>query len=201
MKSISSELSSKIESVCMPLDGWTTEDRLKMMAQLITTDKPELVVELGVFGGRSFIAQALALQVVGEGVIYGVDPWRKEAAIEGEIAANATWWSNIDLEAIHRKSMSAIWNNSLEQHAVVVRSESQHCYHLFDNIDIINIDANHSELASCRDFRLYYPRVKKGGWIWVDDTDWASTQKMVGLLDESCELVNNQGHWRLYRKK
>lgn len=195
------DLHQKIATACMPLDGWTTLERLKTMADLITTEKPETVVELGVFGGRSFIAQALALQAIGEGVIYGVDPWRKEAAIEGEVKANADWWAKLDLESIHRQAMNAIWCNSLEQHAVIVRSESQNCYHLFDNIDVINIDANHSELASCRDFRLYFPRVKRKGWIFVDDTDWSSTQKMVGLLDESCDLINNQGHWRLYRKR
>lgn len=195
------KLNQKIATACMPLDGWTTLERLETMAKLITDEKPELVVELGVFGGRSFIAQALALQSIGEGVIYGVDPWRKEAAIEGEIAANATWWSSIDLEAIHRQTMNAIWGNSLEQHAVVVRSESQHCYHLFDNIDIINIDANHSELASCRDVRLYLPRVRKGGHVWMDDCDWETTHKAQQLIAEQCDVVLDEGHWKLYRKK
>lgn len=201
MNSISSQLSEKIDSFAAKLDGWTTPDRLKMMAQLITTEKPELVVELGVFGGRSFIAQAMALKENGEGLIVGVDPWRKAAAVEGENEANVKWWSTIDIEAIHRQAMAAIWDNQLEQHAVIIRSESQHCFQLFDGIDILNIDANHSEIASCRDVRMYLPRVRRGGHIWLDDCDWATTHKAQLLVEEQCEVIMNQGHWKLYLKK
>lgn len=194
-------LNDTIQTTCIALDGWTSPARLYMMADLILGEKPELVVELGVFGGRSFIAQALALKHNGEGLIVGVDPWRKAAAIEGENEANQKWWSTIDIEAIHRQAMQAVWDNQLEQHAVIVRSESQHCFQLFDGIDILNIDANHSEEASCRDARLWLPRVRKGGHVWFDDCDWPSTHKAQAIVGEHCDVVVDNGHWKLYRKK
>lgn len=196
------EMYEEIERICMPLDGWTTFDRLKQMADLIGNRDPKIVVELGVFGGRSFLAQAIALKHYKcNGQIYGVDPWRKAAAIEGENSANAGWWGTIDIEAIHRATMKAMWDAGLEPWATVIRSESQNCHPLFNFIDILNIDANHSEIASCRDVANYLPRVRKDGFIWFDDADWSTTHKAQQIVEQQCDIIMDNGHWKLYRKK
>ncbi|OLE10688.1 MAG: hypothetical protein AUG89_11535 [Acidobacteria bacterium 13_1_20CM_4_56_7] len=195
------ELYNLIGSEMSKLDGWTTPERGIEMAKLILETKPTVVVELGVFGGRSFIAQAFALQSLGTGVIYGIDPWKTEAALEGENDANRQWWSeSVDLEKIHREAMAVIWRNKLDQHAVIIRASSQHVVQLFNEIDVINIDANHSEIASCRDVELWLPKVKQGGLIWFDDADWVSTQKAVNMLHKSCDVVTDNEHWKLFRK-
>lgn len=197
-------LHEQIKTICGPLDGWTTVERCCIMADLIVAKKPLTVVELGVFGGRSLIAQALALEQARCGQIFGIDPWRKAAAVEGENEANVKWWSTIDIELVHRNCMNAIWANGLEGSAIIIRSESQSAYPLFNEpkwIDILNIDANHSEIASCRDVDLYLCRCRKGAHIWFDDCDWASTHKAQEKVKEQCEVVIDEGHWKLYRKK
>lgn len=189
-----------IVDFCATAEGWTTVERCLEMAELIITVQPDVVVELGVFGGKSFIPQALALKEVGKGVIYGVDSWKHADTIEGEDDASAKdWWSNnVDLHAIHKLCIEAIWKLGLERFAVLVRSQTQHVHQLFPEIGIVNIDANHSELASVRDIQNYLPRVQKNGWIWVDDADWKTTQKMVGILNEKCCLARDYGHYKLY---
>jgi predicted O-methyltransferase YrrM len=183
------------------MEGWLTPERGVEMAEAIFETQPKVVVELGVFGGRSLIAQAMALRESSGGVIYGVDPWRVEAALEGENEANRTWWSkDIDLEAIHRGAMNAVWQHNLDRWAVVIRAASQNVYQLFPKIDMLFIDGNHSEVASTRDVELYLPRVAKGAVVTIDDTDWPTTAHAVSLLDRACDLVKDGGSYRVYQK-
>ena len=46
-------------------------------------ERPKVIVELGIFGGRSLLPQALQLRDNGDGgIIYGIDPWTKAAALD-----------------------------------------------------------------------------------------------------------------------
>ncbi len=185
-------------------NGWTTAERGVEMAQLILDTKPEVVVELGTFAGRSLIAQAIALQQNGKGKIYGIDPWKKDDTQEGENEANCKWWASIDLEAMHVETMQAVWNLKLDDYVVIIRSASQRVPHLFPgNIDVLVIDANHSEVASCRDVELYAPQLAPGGFAWMDDTDWASTHAAQKIMETYCTEVRKSpdGHYKLYQRK
>lgn len=191
-----------IEQDIPKMEGWTTPERCVEMAELILETKPKLCVEIGTFGGRTLVAQALALKENGAGTIYGIDPWRVEHALEGENEANRTWWSkNVDLEKIHRGCMEEIWKRGLDQQAVVIRTCSQYCHWLFVDIDVLLIDGNHSEVASCRDVELYLPSVAHGGHVWMDDCDWESTKKAQTLMETQCDVVKDAGHYKLYRKR
>lgn len=185
------------------MEGWVTPERGVEMADLILETKPTMVVEIGVFGGRSLLAQGLALKANGQGRIYGIDAWKPEAALEGENEANRDWWTkNVDLHQIHRLAVEAIWKHGLDEYAVLLRCPSQFCAELFaQGIDILFIDGNHSEPASCRDVVLYLPHVRPGGYVWFDDCDWSSTQKALGLMAQQCDVVRDCGHYRLYKKR
>lgn len=210
---MNSELEQAITRVVPQMQGWCTVEKALAMAQLIEDTKPNVIVELGVFGGRSLIPQALALQAqqsspVSPARIYGIDPWKKDACLEGtNDKANDEWWAKLDLEAIHRGCMEVIWHYNLDRHCTVIRAAGEHVAELFpdfdgaESIDILHIDGNHSELASTRDVGLWLPRVASGGYIWLDDTDWATTQKAVEMVSEQCDLVKDFGKFRLYRKR
>lgn len=188
------------------LEGWTTAERGIEMAQLVMDVKPLLCLELGVFGGRSLLAQALALKHIKGGWIVGVDSWRKHDVLDCEKdPGNIDWWSKLDIEKIHQGCMQAIWRLGIEDRTLILRSASQHCHALFRNesVDILNIDSNHSEEASCRDVTLYLPTVRKGGFVWLDDADWKTTKKAQVLLELSCDTIRTSpdGHYKLYQKR
>jgi predicted O-methyltransferase YrrM len=174
------------------------------MRDLIWTRKPDVMVEIGVFAGKSLVNAAEALKVNGHGVIYGIDPWRHEEAVKGlsPIEEDPGFWNGIDLDAVHYDCMRAIWDRGLEEYAVVIRSASQHAHQLFrtNPIDILYIDGGHSKEVSTLDVNLYVPKVKSGGYIWIDDADWSSIRKATQLLKDSCELQNDYGHCQLYKK-
>ncbi len=185
------------------LEGWVSPERGVELCDLILEHKPIICVEIGVFGGRSLIAQAMALRSLGAGKIYGIDPWKTEAALEGENVANKEWWSkNVDLHGIHRGTMEAIWRLGLDEWAIVIRAKSQDCRWLFEGgVDWIFLDGNHSEVSSCRDVNNYVPLLKPGGILIFDDADWPSTQAALKLLDAQCDLLKDAGSYRIYKKK
>jgi predicted O-methyltransferase YrrM len=196
-------------------EGWCTVERALEMAQLIL-DNPwpsQTVVEIGVFAGGSLIPQALALKELDQsGHIYGIDPWSRQAAIEQVFVANdqtpaadeeiaRKWWAEVDLDKMHSLAMQGIWRYVLEAFAVVIRARSEQCSELFSSIDILYIDGSHSEEASCRDVNLYMPKVRSGGFIWIDDANWQTVKKATELLEAECALERDHEQYRLYRKK
>lgn len=192
-----------IEHYIPVMEGWLDPARGCEMAELIIDTKPEICVEIGVFGGRSLIACAMALRENNKGKIYGIDSWRVEDAVEGkEDKEDKDWWQKkVILDDIHRECMKAMWAHHLEPWVVVIRSASQYCSELFPTIDQLYIDGSHSEVASCRDVENYVPRVKRKGFIWVDDCDWRSTQAALSRMDSMCEVIKDNGNYRLYQKR
>jgi predicted O-methyltransferase YrrM len=184
------------------LHGWMTPERAEELRELVLREKPKICVELGTFGGQSLITIASALRDIGTGIVYGVDPWKTEAALEGENDQNKDWWSNkVNLNDIHTGTMEAIWQRGLDEWAVVIRAKSQHCPMLFGMLDLLLIDGNHSEVASTRDAKLYLPMVVSGGIVIADDLDWPTTQKMRSMIEEQCERINDNPHYGIYRKR
>jgi predicted O-methyltransferase YrrM len=185
------------------LHGWCTIEKASAMAELVLTEKPALCVEIGVFGGRSLIAQALALCHNDSGVIYGIDPWDTASTIEGEHAPKSSaWWSNVNMPMIHAHCMKAIGDFGVWKPTRIIAARAERVAGVFtdQSIDILHIDGNHSELASVRDLDTYWPKVRPAGWIWFDDTDWRTTAKAVHWLNENAETIKDVKTCRLYRK-
>jgi predicted O-methyltransferase YrrM len=185
------------------LHGWCTLEKASAMAELVLAERPALCVEIGVFGGRSLIAQALALRANGTGLVYGIDPWETSSTIEGDHAPqDSTWWSNVDLPSICAHCMTAIGDFAVWKQTRIVAARADQVAGVFvdESIEILHIDGNHSELASVRDLDLYWPKVRPAGWIWFDDIDWPTTAKAVRLLNENAETIKDINNCRLYRK-
>lgn len=169
-------------------EGWTQPDKLKAIVDVILSTQPNVCVEIGTFGGRSLIAQALALKQNGKGKVYGIDPWRIQDALEGETDSEAIkWWGKIDMEKILQGATDKVYQYGVEHYATLIRAPSQNVPILFPEIDVLVIDGCHSEVASCRDVEMYVPRVNANGWIFFDDSNWPSTQKAQRLLETMAE--------------
>jgi predicted O-methyltransferase YrrM len=183
-------------------EGWLSLERAYEMYDLVRQIQPAYVVEIGVFGGRSLIAQALALKDIGKGKIIGIDPWKKETAVTAQPDDDqAAWWrDNVDYYRIHQGCMEAVWKFSLDRFVNIIRASSQECADLIPRCDIIYIDGGHSEESSCRDVEIYLPKVKQNGSIWFDDADWKTTQKALAMLDAKCKMVRDCVSYRLYCK-
>lgn len=188
-------------------DGWAWPEKAFMLCERIEFEKPSLVVELGVFGGRSMLPMALQLKENGSGVIFGIDPWMSQPCLEGEMEReNKEWWAKVNLEDVMHRFFNQVINLGLSDIAVPIRATSQACARLFPegSIDLLHIDGNHSELASLRDIDNYFLKVRLGGLICLDDIHWPSNQAAVRKLDSLCSVIldikSELGQCRLYRK-
>jgi predicted O-methyltransferase YrrM len=185
------------------VQGWLDPVVAKAMRELVLKTKPEVIVEIGVFYGKSLINFATALKENGKGIVYGIDSWRTRDAIRGlSPNDNPQLWTHLDLHEVHTSCVETIWEHELEEHAVIIRSASENCWKLFEaqSVDMLYIDGGHSEEASVVDAALYLPAVRPRGYVWVDDASWPSLQSALTLVRDKCELFEDFGHCHLYQK-
>lgn len=194
---------TQIEKVLPALDGWCTIEKARAMMELVERERPAVLVEIGVFGGRSLAAMADACRQNGYGHVHGIDPWSAPAALESvEESANIDWWAKVDYEGVYTRCKRALWAMQLEPFVTIMRLTAEEAAPAFapESIDVLHIDGNHSEASSTRDVTLYLPRVRTGGHIWFDDMDWPSTHNALRIMREQCEEVGAAGTCGLFRK-
>jgi predicted O-methyltransferase YrrM len=170
------------------LEGWCTNLKASILIDLIYAIKPQTVVEVGVFGGKSFIPMAHALKQLGKGRAYGVDPWKHTASAVGMEGVNLDYWEKLDHEMILNGLLAKINEFGLNDYISIIRASSEEAP-VINNIDLIHIDGNHSEKTSLYDVKKWVPMVRKDGIVIFDDVDWPSTAKAVAWLDRHCKRV------------
>jgi len=182
------------------MDGWCSTEKAIALAQCVIDTKPSVAVEIGVYAGRSLIAIALGMKHNGSGVVIGIDPWDKEASIEGWNDANREWWNKLDHGAIKAKCERSIQNAGVEKHVELIQSTNKAALPILKarnlELGLLTIDGNHSIEQSCFDVTNYVPMVPTGGHIFFDDADWETTQDAIKLLMQTCklkEIVGNCG--------
>ncbi len=185
-------LFTKIRNVCERTAGFSTQKPLRF-AQYVLDHKPNLVVELGVYGGRSLISMALALQHNNQGRIVGVDPYVSQVFKGKE---HSEWWDKLDLNAIRDKFLEDAVHYGVGGRCELRKQRSQDAVHDFEDgtIDILSIDGDHSEEVALADARLWFPKVRNGGLIFFDDADWHddgsnTTRLAVTYLRNHCRVV------------
>jgi predicted O-methyltransferase YrrM len=196
------EILEQVKVILPSIHGWCSYEKAAKFIEIITEQKPQLCVEIGVFGGSSLIPQALALKPH-SGVIIGIDPWKNDAALESMIdEANKKWWGDLNLEQIYSHCKENITKYKVQSNCKLIRDKSENVVSTFqdNSIDLLHIDGNHSEDLSYKDATLYLPKVKSGGFIFFDDIYWtegdnyATTRKAITYLLAECEkvdIVNN----------
>lgn len=168
---------------------------------------PKVCVEIGVFGGASLFPVASALITLGEGVIIGIDPWDKVECIKYfdpvEDQADLQWWGKLNLNYVHNSYLKILKTYGLEKCVITKMMTSEKAAADIEMIDILHIDGNHSEIAFTQDVTTYLPKVRSGGYIWLNDALWESAQMAVDLLLESCEVIKaiDSGNCVLFKKQ
>lgn len=191
------------------LEGWCSFEKAAVLIDIILQSKPETIVEIGVYGGKSLVPMAYALEVNGKGEIFGIDPWATEESLKGIKNASSEyfWGSWVDHSAVMQNLINKIDQFNLQDRITLVRSSSEAADPI-ENIDILHIDGNHSDEASYLDVTKWAPLVKKGGFIILDDVTWfeedAYTQaRSINWLDKNCAKIaefKGANVWGIWRK-
>lgn len=198
-----SDLKSHAWTYIQQMDGWLEEGRCGLLMDLVLEYKPKSIVEIGVYGGRSLAAMGFACKHIGQGCVWGIDPWSVEAAIEGESEANREWWAKLDIEAIYRRFITNIVAMELTNECRWIRLKAEEAIPFFPDasINLLSLDGNHSELASCREARMWMPKIAPKGVIVMDDTDWTSQAKAIEMIRHGgFRTLQDTGTWMAFQK-
>jgi hypothetical protein len=196
------ELLAHIAELTPTLPGWCPIEKAQWMARLLVEEKLLYCVELGVFGARSLLPMGLAIRHLDMGgYALGIDPYRVDRAAESmRLDAHTKWAAECDFRQMHFDAQDAIAAAGVLPWCGIVAAASDEIAPLIGPIDFLHIDGTHSVLASCRDVETWVPKVRPGGIVVFDDSDWGSTQEARGMLKAMCgEPSTSRETWEAYR--
>lgn len=188
------------------LEGWCTPEKARRMMNLIYEVKPDVCVEIGVFGGASIYPTASALKFLNKGQVYAIDPWVNSYCLDGytENNPNYEWWNSVDFKYIYSQFVKMLDRFALNSYCTIMRMTGWIALDHFadESIDILHIDGNHTENIALSDAQLYLPKVKKGGYIWLDDANWPTTHLAREFLFSNCikDESRSTSEYFLFRK-
>jgi predicted O-methyltransferase YrrM len=151
---------NNIQDVLKNIYGFCSAKKAEVLTNLITKNKLQVIVEIGVLEGSSFLPQALAIKQNGYGKIYAIDPWSKDESLTYTKDENHRYyWGTIDHDKFYYNFLNHLKTYNVEEFVEVLRGTSKNASQKFIpcSIDLIHIDGNHSEEQSYEDVQLYLP--------------------------------------------
>lgn len=177
--------------------GWCPLDKAKYLYELIEEHEPEVILEIGVFMGKSFLPMAMAAKQYG-GKAIGIEPFSLAPTQEGvNPKDNDKWWAQVDYKDMERRIDGGIIRYKLENTVTIIKKTSKEALaEMPAEIGLIHQDSNHSEAVSYWETQNYAPLLAEGGFYVLDDIDWAvdgklTNEKSITLLDKLFKRV----HW------
>ncbi|HEY5234830.1 MAG TPA: class I SAM-dependent methyltransferase [Rhabdochlamydiaceae bacterium] len=201
------EVKEEVRRGLFQITGWCSQEKAMNFIDLVLEVKPQVCVEIGVFGGRSVFPVAMALKFLESGFIIGIDPWDRIECLKHldtvEDPKHFDHWGKEDLKFAYRSYLEMIKKYDLEEYCVTKKISSEKAVPSIDFIDILYIDGNHSEASSLQDVALYLPKVRSGGYIWFNDPKWPSLYAACNFLQKNCEVIKmiDNDNCILFRKR
>lgn len=170
------------------LKGVCSRHKAAVLIDLILATRPEVIVEIGVEGGRSLIPMAFALKANGSGKIFGIDLWYDGLVLDRLIDKVNDFGLRDQVELTAASSMNAP---------------------LILNIDILHIDGDQSPESVLKDVKKWVPFVKNGGIVVLNNVTWGrlgtlNPYEATQLLNMSCAKQAHFGdgnNWAIWIKQ
>ena len=147
------------------------------------------------FGGKSLIPMALAVQANGGGGrVVGVEPWSAAVAVaEATNETNDAWWSSVDFAAIKTRFFANATRYGVLPLIKIFETDSETALAIFERggpqFDLAHIDGAHSPERARRDAECWLKLVKPGGVVVFDDIGWPSVKAAREFLQRSCDVI------------
>jgi hypothetical protein len=179
------------------IPGWCPLEKALDMAATVIAMRPKVVVEIGVYGGKSLIPMALACEAVNCGMVIGIDPWSPQESAKGYGGDNEAWWGKLDHESLYQGFMANVKRLGLGYRVAIARTTSDKAK-IPGAINLLHLDGQHTEQA-CIDVKNFAPHVCLGGIVVVDDLSWANNG--VPHVALAVKELLNLGFIELHRTK
>jgi predicted O-methyltransferase YrrM len=147
------------------------KNRLEFLKEMLSQIPNGKGIEVGTFKGE------LSIEVLKmwDGTLYMLDVWRPL----GDEYVDSSNHANFE-QGVFKDAMNNI--QGLEDRGVMIRATSEVGADIFadESLDFAYIDANHAYAFVKQDIALWWPKVKKGGWLCGHDyikMDWWNDPK------------------------
>lgn len=187
-------LYDKIAEVCASPHGWCTFRKAETLAGLVVGTRPDTIVEIGVWSGKSLLPMALACREIGRGLVIGIDPYEPAASVEGQGGQNKEWWSTQPHQEMHDMFLAEVHRLGLQNVTRLIRDRSDNVLPP-QNIGLLNLDGNHGPQA-LRDAKRFAPEIKPGGFIVLDDLHWDG-----GAVSAAAQWLQASGFSELFSEQ
>jgi hypothetical protein len=187
------------------VDGWCSATKAIELCRLVKASKPNIVVELGVFAGKSLIPMALAWRDNGFCGVIGVDPWQASESVKGQTPEHEAWWAAVDHEKVYKNCIGKLTELGLEKWVQLQRTTSDR-FVPPARVDCLSLDGNHGPQV-ISDVLKYAPLIPKGGCIVMDDLSWPQNHvsKAITLLTSmgffwQSKFKTDEDDWAIMRR-
>jgi len=192
MNELRVQVRDALEGIQIDFGGGCSMSKGYLMAWLIKKYRITNSIDIGVYRGRSLVPQAVAHREYTGGTAYGVDPWlNSEARESGNPALKDAIDEFVDttnFQAIFEEVDALIRRLKLDQNCTLIREKSSHAVRYFESKDIgfglIHIDGNHDSERVMEDVSLYLPRLRRGGFVLMDDVSWDSIKLAYAVVSK-----------------
>lgn len=173
--------------------GWCQETKANRLMDFIYTHKPQVCVEIGTFGGATTFPLLLALHYLSQGHLFTIDAWKNKPAIFGLNSndPNYLWWKKVDFSPIKTEFLTQVKKWEFQSRCTIIDKDAAKAVAAFQDasIDFLYLDGNFSEKGSLQDVTAYFPKVKKGGYIWLNDANSLAKLPSVAFLHEHARFL------------
>ena len=197
MNELRRHVSNALEGIQIDFGGGCSVSKGFVMARLIKKYRITDSLDIGVYRGRSLVPQAVAHREYTGGMAYGVDPWlNSEARESGNPALRYAIDKFVDttnFQAIYEEVDALIRRLKLDQNCTLIREKSCDAVRYFESkgisFGLIHIDGNHDSERVMEDVSLYLPRLRRGGFVVMDDVSWDSVKSAYAVVSNRLEKI------------
>lgn len=185
----------RLEEMLPTMHGWCSLEKAVTLAVYVESLQPDVVVEVGVWGGRSLIPMIMAAPSKTE--FHAIDPWSAPASVEGQVKPDdKEWWGAIDHELVYadfnRRVLELVNERRLDGRKIIVHRMKSDDVTPPPRISIFHCDGNHGPNA-LNDTRRFGANVTVGGVAVLDDLNWSG-----GFVNAAADWLIENGFVQLH---
>ncbi len=180
--------------------GGCSHEKALLMSLVISEFKLEKTADIGVYRGRSLFPQAIAHKLYSEGVVFGINPYSNEAAVQNDRPDLQKELDNFleitDFEKLYNDVSQIIIENDYQNNCKLVRKKSFEASIEFKNnntntkFGLVHIDGNHDTKFVMENVNNYFPLLTEKSFIVLDDISWDSVKPAYSMLENEMILID-----------
>lgn len=171
------------------IPGWCSEEKEKLIVDLVYEYRPNVCVEVGVFAGKSSIPFLMAMKDLKHGKLYAIDHWSNQECIKHfpEATSHYKWWNEVDLNKFYHFFLNLLKQNHLSAYCCPIKQSGENVAIPESSIDILHVDCLGMDSATLPVLKKMIPFLKQDGFLLLNG--WASAQESFEFAKQDCWVV------------